>query len=202
MSVPCGTVHNTFLEESRGEEGSVLVVGGVDSVDKAVTAEPGRHAAVWISGGRIGRVGERRCAVGTPFAGYPRGVHTLHAVIPGSCTGPAARSAGRPAPRAEGTSALNPAEPDANTGRRQGKRLGASGRVRRVTAPETLPGWLRLIRLAAGADGRGAIAERTRRGQPAARCLMRAVSSCTWSYTLRRSAISLRILRSAYMTVV
>lgn len=34
------------------------------------------------------------------------------------------------------------------------------------------------------------------------RCLMRAVSSWTWSYTLRRSVISLRIFLSAYMTVV
>lgn len=34
------------------------------------------------------------------------------------------------------------------------------------------------------------------------RCLIRAVSSWTWSYTLRRSVISLRIFLSAYMTVV
>jgi hypothetical protein len=34
------------------------------------------------------------------------------------------------------------------------------------------------------------------------RCLMRAVSSWTWSYTFRRSVISLRIFLSAYMTVV
>lgn len=34
------------------------------------------------------------------------------------------------------------------------------------------------------------------------RCLIRAVSSCTWSYTLRRSVISLRIFLSAYITVV
>ena len=34
------------------------------------------------------------------------------------------------------------------------------------------------------------------------RCLIRAVSSWTWSYTFRRSVISLRIFLSAYMTVV
>lgn len=34
------------------------------------------------------------------------------------------------------------------------------------------------------------------------RCLIRAVSSWTWSYTLRRSVISLRIFLSAYITVV
>ncbi len=33
-------------------------------------------------------------------------------------------------------------------------------------------------------------------------CLIRAVSSWTWSYTFRRSVISLRIFLSAYITVV
>jgi hypothetical protein len=49
----------------------------------------------------------------------------------------------------------------------------------------------------AGRPGRSSVIQR-----PVACCLIRFVSSVTWLKTLRRSAISVRILRSACMTVV
>ena len=213
-------VHSPSYKRFLFREGSISVIGTVESVDNCHIGPVGRGARVCMTGGASLSGIPRVCGQNLLFARRPPSVHRSCPVIPRRSTAfgdenchsrwpirvcentqdrrvsldPGSRVvvlAGRIRVDAtvtirSGSGDATPASPPSLRDPRQKPRRSP------VTYETRLP-----------CEGtRGAWRTEEKDGQPTARCLMRAVSSWTWSYTLRRSAISLRILRSAYMTVV